>query len=312
MKIKVALSIALLTCMITLSCYAQNRKTTTEQAHLLPAKDDKVYTGDVKLYTQKDVDNFGKNGYTFIAGNFHIESPSTDYSEELLDTRPLASIRMIDGELLISRLRNLVSVEGFKNLEQVNGDFTLSGCGLKKIGAIDKLSLIKGSLTIGNNTGKYGENGLLEIVGFNKLTDVESIYISGNSSVKKIEGFNALEKINTLQIMSVGVEEISNFKKLKTVKENFSVEYASALKKIILEKLESVDGYFALNENNKINGNIHFPSLKKIKQLYFLSNKNFDNYCDIAPAIRQQKIDSLRTSGNKLNPTKEQILNHCK
>ncbi|SEW53161.1 receptor L domain-containing protein [Chitinophaga arvensicola] len=292
----------------TMAC-SQNKPAISAQ----PSKEDKVYTGDVKLYTQKDITDFGNKQYTFINGDLNIESKSaTDYSAEVLDTKPLAGIRVINGGLLITRLMNLTSLDGLQNLERVYGDFTISGCWLTKVAGFDKLSLIKGDLTISNNTAKYGENGLADITGFHQLKVVNNIHIHGNTALKKLDAFNAVEQTNTIQIMNTNLEEISNFKQLKTIKGNFSVEYSPALTKITLDKLELVDGFFALNENNTINGNIYLPRLKKIKMLYFMSNKNFNNYCGFADALRQQKIESISAEGNKSNPDREAILRTCK
>lgn len=287
------------------------QSTEVKMREVIPLEQDKVYNGDVMLYTQKDIDEFGQQGYTFIQGDLKIESPSDDYSKEIVDTKPLTSLRIVNGDVMITRFRYLVGIQGLQNLEQVNGDFTVSGCGLETIHSFHKLSTIGGSLTIAANTGDYGQGGLSEISGFDNLTEVKNIYISGNSSLRRLDAFNNLQQTNTVQIMSAKMSEITNFKNLKTVQQNFTIEYVSALKKIALDKLETVNGFFALNENRSINGHIYLPALRRINHLYFMSNENFDNYCDLAEAIRLQKIDTLSTEGNKLNLTKEEILIRC-
>ncbi|WP_311266636.1 hypothetical protein, partial [Xanthomonas sp. WCS2017Noco2-62] len=63
------------------------------------------------------------------------------------------------------------------NLENVNGNFTISGCDLSKIDGFNKLISVNGDITFGNNSGKYSENPLIQISGFNNLVKVENIFI---------------------------------------------------------------------------------------------------------------------------------------
>ncbi|MCT2560495.1 hypothetical protein [Chryseobacterium herbae] len=277
---------------------------------LIPGKDDKVYQGTVNLITQKDIDEFGKNKYTFINGSMNIcDINSSEFSKEEINLDALKSIRIINGGLLITRLENLKSVRGLENLEKVNGDFVISGCGLNTISTFEKLATISGDLVFGNND--FNEVKLTEITGFSNLTEVGSIFISGNSGLQKLDAFHKIEKTKTIQIINTSLERVDNFKNLKNVK-NFSVEYSSPLKEINLEKLENVSGLFALNENTHYNGQIRMPNIRKINHLFIIDNNGLENYCDFSSAIKQNQIDTLSASGNKINMTKEEILTKCK
>lgn len=299
---------------IAVSC--QNSKPSNqniEKVNLEIEKTDKIFKGNINLKTQKEIDDFGKNNYTYINGNLSIgDTLSLDLSEEVFNLNALSSIKKINGDLLIIKLKKLQSIEGLMNLEKVNGDFTLSGCYLKQIDGFNKLTLINGDITFGNNSGKYTDNPLLKISGFNSLIKVEKIFIIGNSGLKTIEGFDQLKEIQTFMIMNSDISTLNCFKNLQTINENFSVEYSDLLTSITLEKLENVKGYFALNENHTINGNISFPSIKKINLLYFFSNKNFDNYCIFSQLLKENKIEKIELQGNKSNPSKEEIIHNCK
>ncbi|HCA06242.1 hypothetical protein [Chryseobacterium sp.] len=307
--------VIILTCIIfQTSCSQKAEQKKSEQTkvkiELVPGKDDKVYQGTVNLITQKDIDEFGKNNYTFINGSMNIcDVNSSEYSKEEINLDALKSIRMINGGLLITRLENLKSVKGLENLEKVNGDFVISGCGLSTISTFEKLATISGDLAFGNND--FNNVKLTEITGFSNLTEVGSIFISGNSGLQKLDAFHKIEKTKTIQIINTSLERVDNFKNLKNVN-NFSVEYSLPLKEINLEKLETVSGLFALNENTYYNGKISIPNIRKINHLYIIDNNGLENYCDFLSVIKQNKVDTLSASGNKINLTKEQIIAKCK
>ncbi|MFD2940965.1 hypothetical protein [Flavobacterium notoginsengisoli] len=285
----------------------------SEKIKLEIRKTDKVFNGNLNLKTQKEVDAFGQKNYTYFNGNLSIgDTLSTELSGEIQNLDALKNIQKINGELLIVKLKNFHSVEGLMNLENVNGNFTISGCDLSKIDGFNKLISVNGDITFGNNSGKYSENPLIQISGFNNLVKVENIFIIGNSGLKKVDGFNQIKEIKTVMIMNSDITTLNCFKNLQTVNENFSVEYSDLLTSITLEKLETVNGFFALNENNTINGNITFPNLKLIKLLYFFQNKSFENYCSFSRLLKENKIAEIEFQGNKSNPSKEQIITNCK
>lgn len=316
-KVSLVFSIFIL---INFSC-SQNSKNITENENKIgklnfqPNENDKVFDGNVILTNQNEVNNFGKKNYTFINGNLHIGNiNSVDSSEEIFNLDALKSIKNINGELLITKIETIESVDGLTNLEKINGNFTISGCGyaLKKIENFNKITIINGDITFGNNHGTYGQNGLIEISGFNNLKKALNIYITGNDDLNILNCFNNLEESKTIYISNTAAEEISNFKKLKVINGKFSIEYSDNLTLVSLDNLEIVQVYFALHENSKINGNINLPKIRKINHLYLSSNKNFENYCDFAESIKRNKIDTLTADFNKVDLTKVQILEKCK
>ena len=297
----------LLSCSQNSKQVGKNLEKKIEKLNFLPNKTDKIIKGDITLKTQIEIDNFGKNNYTFIDGNLIIGNyDSIQFSEDIYNLNSLKSIEKINGELLIIRVKTLESVSGLINLEKVNGNFTIAGCGMTKIESFNKIVTVIGDVIFGNNYG------LIEVSGFNSVSKVKSIYITGNNSLKTLDCFNNIEEIEKIYVSNTKIENFSNFKKLKTINEKFSIEYSENLSNIFLQSLEVVKGYFALHENERINGNIKLPKLKKINHFYISSNKNFENYCDLAEDIRQNKIDSLTADFNKIDLTKEQVLEKCK
>lgn len=286
-----------------------------QKVNLIADKNDKIYKGDIELTTQKEIDDFGKNNYSFFDGNLSIgNTKSTEYNEEIFNLDALKSIKTINGDLMITKINSLESVAGLSNLEKVNGSFDISGCGTKltKIENFEKLTTVNGDIIFGNNIGKYGKDGIREINTFNNLKKVNNIYITGNSGLKALNAFNTLEEVKTIYISNTEIEALSNFKNLKSINENFSIEFSDKLTSIIFPNLEVVKGHFALNEDSKINGNIHLPKLKKLSNFYLASNASFENYCDLASHLKQNKIDTLTADFNKVDFTKEQVLQKCK
>lgn len=319
--IKKIISTIIIFTVILFSCSLNSKKNDTvkedkvEKLNYKPNKDDKVYSGDVNLTNQNEIDEFGKNNYTFIDGNLHIGNiNSLDFSKEIFNVDALKTIKSINGEFVMTKINTIESISGLTNLERVNGDFTISGCGykLKKIGDFNKLAELSGDITFANNNGEYGQNGITEISGFNNFKKINNIYITGNPGLKFLNCFNNIEEVKTIYISNTSVEEISNFKNLKMVNGKFSIEYSENLIQVSLPNLEIVKEHFALHEDSKINGNINLPKLKKINHLYLFSNKKFENYCNLAESIKQNKIDSLSAYFNKVDLTKEQVLEKCK
>ena len=200
---------------IFISCSQKSKKTeitietNIEKINFNSQKKDKVFNGDITLTTQKEIDDFGKNNYTFIDGNIN----SIDFSKKIFNVDALKTIKSINGEFLMTRINTIESINGLTNLERVNGDFTISGCGnkLKKIGDFNKLTVINGDVTFGNNQGEYGQNGVSEISGFNDIKKLNNIYISGNPGLKILNCFKNVQEIKSIYISNVNVEGISNF-----------------------------------------------------------------------------------------------------
>lgn len=277
---------------------------------MVPDKEDKIYRGNANLLTQKDIDEFGKKGYTFIAGNITIgDINAVESSEEDIRLDPLKTIKNIDGELVITGFKNLKSTQGLENIERINGDFTLSGCGLKTFNTLEKLSIINGNLTIGSND--FADEKLTEIKGFNNLIKVDNIYISGNSALQILNAFHKIEKTGTIQIINSSLEKVDSFTSLKTV-QSFTVEYSSSLKEVDLQKLETVSRLLGLHENTQYKGKITMPNIRKVNHLYIVGNSNLENYCDFSEAVKQNKIDTLSAYANKINLTKEQLKVKCR
>lgn len=281
------------------------------KTELKPNTTDKVYEGDAFLQTQEHINEFGKNNYTFINGKLIIgDETSSEKSEEEITLEPLKSLKFVDGEMKILSFKNIENTQGLENLEVVNGTLTISGNHILEIGGFDHLHTINGDLIFGGNS--FGSENSMKIVGFQKIKKLKNLYITGNDNLTVLDAFHNLEEVNTLQIMNSKLEKIDNFKSLKTVKKNLSIEYCENLKKVDFPNLESISGWLAFNENESYNGEISIPKIKKINHLYFNSNRNFENYCGFSEAIKLQKIGTLTSENNKANATKSAVLQKCK
>ncbi|ADV49002.1 leucine-rich repeat protein [Cellulophaga sp. E16_2] len=296
----------ILVIILSTNCQLGNEKKTIEpeleqvqKISLIPTKDNIVYSGDLSFTTQKQIDSFTKNKkYDFIDGSLKIIN-----TEDIFNLDGLSSIEVINGELMISVVKNLTSVKGLRNIEKVNGDFTISGTrNLEKIDSFNNLESINGMMIFGN------DYGLTEISSFNELLTIEDLYFSGCSDLVSLHGFNKIETIDKISISGASVlDEITNFKNLKKIKKTISIEHNSSLKKISLQKIDSINEYMVIHENRIFNGNLNIENVKYINKLYIWSNSSFSNYCEISKLIIEKKIDSIDFLDNRYNPTRNDL-----
>jgi len=120
--------------------------------------EENVYTGDITLSTQDEVNEFGTNEYTTIDGSMYIKGTVTDLS-------PLESIVIINNAFEVKNTQNLQNLEGLNNLKITgnifpNGFRIENNSALESLSGLNNLEITRGESYIINNDNLTNLQGL--------------------------------------------------------------------------------------------------------------------------------------------------------
>lgn len=129
------------------------------------------------------------------------------------------------GRFVIEWCPNITNLDGFNNLESVNGDLSISNNGsngslvkLISINGFNKLAGLPFSLNLETAAGNTFTGALTQIKGFKTLKTIGAMLNIGGLNLTDVSGFSALESIGQdFRIVKTKLASISGFGKLKTV-----------------------------------------------------------------------------------------------
>lgn len=143
-----------------LRAYASNSAGTSYGEELSFTTGSTIYSGDIYLNNQQEVDDFGNMGYTEVTGDVVIQpSIPTTFS----NLNGLSKLTSIGGSLTISKTIGLQNLSDLRNLSMVGGDIMLlynqglTSIGLESLSSVGKYFFIN-----------YNEN-LIDLDGLTKL-----------------------------------------------------------------------------------------------------------------------------------------------
>ncbi|WP_339701525.1 hypothetical protein [uncultured Marixanthomonas sp.] len=227
--------------------------------NLIDLNEEKIYEGDVILKTQEEVNIFGANGYTRIAGTLTIGLDNDQ--NDITSLNPLLDLLEVDGFLSIRFNKLLNNLDGLQNLKTIGDYFTISeNESLKTIGPFENLITL-------DSFSLYDNASLNQIKGFNNVISLEGdLQIIGSPSITKIEGFNSLITLKKLTVMgNDGIETFSGFNSLQTIDDHFSFQNNKNLTAINgFNKLQSFRR-LSLQLNSKLE-NLEFNNLNPTNQ----------------------------------------------
>ncbi len=261
-----------------------------------------LYSQDVKLYTQADVDAFDPNT-TMISGN--LEIGSTYGNDPITDLSNLSNLTSIGGYLKIYNNDALTNLDGLSKLTSIGGFLIITtNDTLTDINGLNKLSSIGGDLIISNNSKLsnidglnnlisiggdliiYNNSKLSNIDGLNKLTSIGGgLIIYYNDALTNIDGLNNLISIGgKLYIRNNdALTNIDGLGKITSVSENLTIINNKKLTNIDgLNKLTSINGYLRISGNDILSNFDGLSSLNTIdKYLKIVNNKKLTDCCGI-------------------------------
>lgn len=148
-----------------------------------------ICEGDVYLYSQKDIDEFGNQSCSEIIGSLYIED-SEDNVFDITNLNALNSLKIVS---------NTVNIGVNPLLEQLNGLNKITFIGFNLQIASNEVALNDNSFNnlyeVGGSVYIVGEN-MTEMNGLNNLKKIgENLNIVQASKLVKIDGLNSLEEI---------------------------------------------------------------------------------------------------------------------
>ncbi len=147
-----------------------------------------VYTGNVTLTTQQEVDDFGAKGYTRITGNLAI-SGTTIANIDALSS--LTSVRYID-------IRNntiLTNLNGLSNITLVEDTFYIGyNNALTSLNGLSNITSL-GYINISSNNALTSLNGLSS-----SLTSLRVLVVQVNNALTNLNGLSSITSLGYLTI----------------------------------------------------------------------------------------------------------------
>ncbi len=157
------------------------------------------FDGDVELFTQQEVDDFGAMLYTEITGNL-ILSAQFENPDPISNLSNLSTIEVVGGDLRLTNLFDVPNLDGLQNLTSVSGEVSLYGNSM--ISSLDAFSDINSTIQS------------LEIINFREiqsLQGLENISIASGGNLI-IEGNDKLASLDAIQNGMPSVMETIRFK----------------------------------------------------------------------------------------------------
>lgn len=268
--------------------------------------EEQVYTGNIVLSTQAQVDAFA---YNKIVGNLTIDGNT---NEAIQNLEALELLFEVEGNVVIFSNSDLSSLEGLQGLQSLTGNLTIStNQSLKNFCALTNLfsnNGFSGTYTVSGNgynpTQQEVTNGDCEFskiysgsLNFSTQSQVDSFdytEVTGNLTVQgagitNLDGLNSLNKMGGyINLSSLSnVTELSGLSNLKETG-GIYIQSLTNLKNLAgLENIETVAGTLQITNNTKLR-----------------------SLCALADMITNSgHSGSYSVSGNSYNPTKQQIIN---
>ncbi|RKF04390.1 hypothetical protein C8N26_1058 [Tenacibaculum lutimaris] len=252
-----------------------------------------VYTGDVHLKTQEEVNEFASYKYNEVNGDLTIG----DYKNnlEIKDLSLLIDLKTIRGSLFVFNNPDLKNLEGLNNISTIydicgigfnnsladisslknltkTGSLLVTNCPLlKTIDCFSKINSINGYLEISRNPSLESLNGLQSINTVTGRVDIsinnKLVNISELTNLKNIGDFLALNHNNSLTDIK-GLNNLESIGRGVQIMNNENLTDFNSLNKITtLPILE-------IRENPNLQSINGFSNLKKIEYYFIIYNNN--------------------------------------
>ena len=220
----------------------------------------KTFHGDVQLFTQKEVNDFGAKKYTKIGGDLVIGGEEYDEYDpsDITDLTPLENLKTINGDLLITRAWLLRSLHGLQNLGYCK-DFTIDFNYLETI-ALPNLTEIYGDLEIRGPS--------ITLVDFANLITISGKLDLYDLKIKDLQGFKNLSSIGDASDdpRSLGVLRIKENHYLQSLAGLENLEKMSFYPSIEIYSNDSLESIYGLS-GIKASPNLRVVGNKSLKSL---------------------------------------------
>lgn len=246
--------------------------------------EDKVYNGNIELFTQEEVNDFGANNYTHITGYLFIGKLDNSQSS-IYDLSALHALKSIGSTFIIIDNPLLPNLNGLENLEFIGGNFLIDDNPmLTHIQSLSKLTAINDYL------GIYDNDQLINLDGLENINSIQKeLGISSNKS---------LENINSLAGLS-------------SVGGNITITDNRILQDFDLQNLTIIHGQLMISNNFEITNLDGFSGLTSIEGgLSIQLNYLLQNFCGLSNVFIGGQFNGFYTvSWNAFDPTQQDLKN---
>jgi hypothetical protein len=206
-----------------------------------------IIDGDLTIDSVNSLDMLNLealNFLTIIRGDLNIIN-----NKYLEDTYGFKNLAVIEGDFNIINNEKLKTVSGFDSLHSIEGDINISYNGILE--SLDDLnSLIKsfnGNITINTNAQLISINCFQNFYG-----NIMDVKISGNTNLTEINSFQNILQINSLIISNnLNINRIE-MRALVNINNDLTISLNNNLTSLNFPNLETVQGLFTIRNNSKL------------------------------------------------------------
>lgn len=267
---------------------------------------EKVFTGDVYLTNQQEVDTFGANNYTHINGGLYIDSGAGTGSSvsDVTNLDAFISLRIVQDYFVLV-FTGITSLEGLNNLEEVGDVFDIRVAqNLLSLSALSNLNVIGGGLNINDTL-------IEDLEGLNNIQSLGSLSLEDNLNLQNIDALNNLESIQGY----FSIRDNSSLNNLDglsnlTSASGFYIENNNSLVNIDgLSSLTFVPSYAYIQSNSELVNLNGLSNLNSVgDDLRILGNLILNDFCGIQPSLISGMSGNYTVYGNAYNPTEQDLI----
>lgn len=254
-----------------------------------------VFTGNITLLTQQEVDDFGANNYTKVVGNIIIGSDTNLTPESIQNLDALATLTEVTEELGVYENTKLSSLSGLSNLISVGGNLVISYNkilsdlnGLNKLTTVGKnfqisdnpallnvdvlsnLTLISGELSFSSN-----EN-LTSLSGLSNLTSLGGFSLSYSDNVTNLNFLSNITSLTGNLSLQSHITSLEGLNNIKTIGGELDLQHNLITTLNELNSLTSIGGVLNLYANENLLNLDGLDNLTSVEEL-FIQEANITN-----------------------------------
>jgi hypothetical protein len=249
------------------------------------------------FYSQYDVDTFQNKNYDIINGNLYIGGKNEKNPSDITDVSKLLGIKAVWGDLYVlynKRLKNLHGLDSILIAGYVGVDF-IKNDSLVNIEAMNQWKKFSSNSEFNNDLGIL-DNPLLTSISFKSIEYLTSVQIQNNLKMKKIDGFNNLDKVNNFYINNSVIDTIQGFnvcQSLGGVIKSSKIKSLEGLKNVKLVRLtiNNCDIDSIVGGNNTLVDNLLIKNCSTLKYIDFGKDNDSNYQSDILSKGLKTKED---------------------
>jgi hypothetical protein len=259
---------------------------------------DNVFTGNVLLKSQAEVDAFAANGYCKIDGHLTIgdQALAGNFQSDITSIAGLSDLVEIKGLLVINHNPFLTTLNGLNNVKSIVAGIEMNDnkklVDMKGLESLSRLGTgeFYAQVNISNNAM------LVSFEGLENIGELSELFISNNPSLTSFNGFQNLKRLQSLVINgNNSLTSLSHLSGLTTFRPNPDM---------------ATDGRFQINNNTALQSMDGFQNITQFEGFIVIQNNgSLANYCQLSNVLNIGVFNSATVIANNLfNPTVEDII----